>query len=131
MMRRLLVGLGLFLAIAIATPAAAQVKGWRFEITRTDDSTFVFPRLTANWVRPGQTGIAVDPRRHDALVARFRIVSVDSGRATALVTGQTTRVVVDHVAILEEPRRPWFRTVLFWGGVALGAVVGAVAGSQF
>lgn len=80
------------------------------------------------WVRPGQVGTAIDPARRDALVARFRIVTVQEGAATALVTGQTTAVSTDHVATLEEPKRSWFRNKAFWSGLFLGAVM-AITGT--
>jgi hypothetical protein len=84
--------------------AGAQSRGVRFEITQVGDSTFRFPRGTANWVKPGETGIAVDPRRHDVLVARFRVARIDSGLVTAVVTGQTTRVATEHIAVITEPQ---------------------------
>jgi hypothetical protein len=106
--------------------AGAQSRGVRFEITQVGDSTFRFPRGTANWVKPGETGIAVDPRRHDVLVARFRIARIDSGLVTAVVTGQTTRVATEHIAVMTEPQKPWYRTITFWGGTVFGIVVGAL-----
>jgi hypothetical protein len=106
--------------------AGAQSRGVRFEITQVGDSTFRFPRGTASWVKPGETGIAVDPRRHDILVARFRVVSIDSGLATAVITGQTTRVATEHIAVMSEPQKPWYRTITFWGGTVFGLVVGAL-----
>jgi hypothetical protein len=106
--------------------AGAQSRGVRFEITQVGDSTFRFPRGTATWVKPGETGIAVDPRRHDVLVARFRIARIDSGLVTAVVTGQTTRVATEHIAVMTEPQKPWYRTITFWGGTVFGIVVGAL-----
>lgn len=108
------------------TAAAAQLSGVRFEITQVSDSTFGFPRGTAGWVKAGLTGIAVDPRRRDVLVARFRVVSVDTGFVTALITGQTTRVATDHVVVLSEPPRPWWKAPTFWGGALLGLVAGII-----
>jgi hypothetical protein len=109
-----------------AGEAGAQFRGVRFEITQVSDTTFRFPRGTAGWVKPGETGIAVDPRRRDALVARFRVVKVDSGLVTALVTGMTTRVATEHIAIMSEPQKPWYRTMIFWGGTLLGFVAGVL-----
>lgn len=117
-------------AVVDAPRAEAQFRGVRFEITQVGDTTFRFPRGTATWVREGITGIVVDPRRRDVLVARIRLMAVDSGLATALVTGQTTRVSTDHVVVLSEPRRPWYRSVAFWGGTLIGLAVGAFAGSR-
>jgi hypothetical protein len=110
----------------VAGKAGAQFRGVRFEITQVADTTFRFPRGTATWVKPGETGIAVDPRRHDALVARFRVVKVDSGLVTAVITGQTTRVATEHIVILAEPQKPWYRTMTFWGGTLLGLVAGVL-----
>lgn len=121
-------GLVLFVALSPRT-AQAQLGGVRFEITHVADSTFAFPRGQAKWVRPGLSGIAVDPRRRDALVAQFRVLRVDTALVTALITGQTTRVALEHVAILEEPRAPFFRTLRFWGGALVGFALGAMAGA--
>lgn len=109
-----------------ALPAQAQFRGVRFEITQVGDTTFRFPRGTASWLRPGATGIAVDPRRRDALVARFRVVRVDSGLVTTVVTGQTTRVTTDHIAVMAEPAKPWYRGITFWAGTVFGLVIGAL-----
>lgn len=122
-------GLGLVLWLG-APPLQAQFRGVRFEITQVGDTTFRFPRGTAGWVKPGETGIAVDPRRRDVLVARFRVARVDSGLVTAVVTGQTTRVATEHIAVMTEPSRPWYKGITFWGGAALGAVAGFLLGSR-
>jgi len=116
-----------FVLVLVLPPAVqAQSKGVRFEITQVGDTTFRFPRGSAGWVKRGDTGIAVDPRRRDALVARFRVVKVDSGLVTALVTGMTTRVATEHIAVLSEPKKPWYRTITFWGGTVFGIVLGAL-----
>ena len=109
-----------------ARKATAQDRSVRFEITQVSDTTFRFPRGTASWVKPGETGIAVDPRRRDALVARFRVLKIDSGLVTALVTGMTTRVATEHIAVLTEPKKPWYRTITFWGGTVFGIVLGVL-----
>ena len=109
-----------------ARKATAQDRSVRFEITQVSDTTFRFPRGAAGWVKPGVTGKAVDPRRRDALVARFRVIQIDSGLVTALVTGQTTRVATDHIAIMSEPTKPWYRTITFWGGTLFGLVAGVL-----
>ena len=112
-----------------ADPVQAQ-HPVRFEITQVGDTTFRFPRGGAGWVKPGKTGRAVDPRRRDVLVARFRVIRIDSGLVTALVTGQTTRVATEHIAVMDEPPKPWYRTMTFWGGTIVGLVFGAlIAGS--
>ena len=112
--------------VLVGGAAEAQFRGVRFEITQVSDTTFRFPRGTAGWVKAGSTGIAVDPRRRDVLVARFRVVRVDSGLVTAVITGQTTRVATEHVAVMSEPPRPWYRGITFWGGVVFGIVIGAL-----
>ena len=115
-------------AIAAAPGAAvAQSGAYRFEITHATDSTITFSIEHETWVRNGSRGLAVDPAEHDAMVARFRVVRVDSGDATALITGQTTRVTTDHVALITRPPVPWYRKATFWIGAALGAMVGVVA----
>lgn len=107
--------------------AAAQRGAYRFEIVTATDSTIVIPTDSAKWVKRGARGIAVDPNDHDAMVARFQVVRVDSGKATAMITGQTTRVTTDHVALIERPAVPWFKQGVFWIGAALGAVIGVVS----
>jgi hypothetical protein len=116
-------GLGLVLS---ASRAEAQFRGVRFEITQVGDTTFRFPRGNAGWVKVGATGIAVDPRRRDVLVARFRVTRLDSGLVTALITGQTTRVATEHIAVLSEPPKPWYKGITFWAGAVFGVVVGAL-----
>ena len=116
---------------AAATPARAQLKGVRFEIAAVGDTTLGFRSGTERWIKRGQVGIAVDPRKRDVLVARLRVLVVDrSGYVTALVTGQTTAVTTDHVVLLQPTTPAWFRRRSFWGGLVLGAALGAVAGSQ-
>lgn len=131
MMRVLRLALAALLTL-VAIPAQAQLKGVRFEVTGVGDTTVSFRAGTERWIRPGLTGIAVDPRKRDVLVARLRILRVArTGDVTAVVTGQTTAVTSDHVVLLQEVRPPWFRRRMFWGGFALGAVVGVTAGRQF
>ena len=117
--------LGLGLVLGSGT-AQAQFRGIRFEITQVGDTTFRFPRGNAGWIKPEMTGIAVDPRRRDILVAEFRVVRVDSGLVTALITGQTTRVATEHIAVLPEPPKPWYKGITFWGGTVFGFVIGAL-----
>lgn len=123
---------GAVILLLLSSQAArAQQHLTRFFVDSVADSTFVFRTGEARWVRAGQVGIAVDPRERDALVARFRVVGVAGGRATALITGQTTFLTGDHVALMEEPRRPFWRRQLFWAGSVAGAVLGLVAGLTF
>lgn len=119
-------------ALLVASPAAAQSHLRRFLVDSVGDSTFVF-RIGPDddWVQRGSSGIAVDPGRRDALVARFRVLGVRDHVATALVTGQATFVTTDHVALLEEPRRRFFRQGVFWAGAVLGGILGAIAALSF
>lgn len=110
--------------------ASAQFRGVRFEITQVGDTTFRFPRGSAGWVVPGKTGNAVDPRRRDVLVARFRVVRIDSGLVTALITGQTTRVSTEHIAVISEPPKPWYKGITFWAGAVFGMILGFAIGSS-
>jgi hypothetical protein len=122
----------LLIAVFAAVPASflpAQVRGTRFAISQVQDTTLSFPIGTAKWVHIGLNGIAINPRDRDVLVARFRIVDIDQGVATGLITGMTTRLSTDHVVVLEEPTKRFFKTLGFWGGVVIGFVLGAVAGS--
>jgi hypothetical protein len=99
----------------------------RFLIVSVGDSTVSLLTARARWVRPGMYGIAVDPGRRDALVARLYVQSRVADTAVALVTGQTTRMSTDYVAILRQPSTPVLRQRTFWGGVAAGAAVAAAA----
>ena len=117
------------LAMPRAARAQTSERTVRLTIMEVGDSTFSFDASNLRWVKPGERGMAVDPKRRDALVARFDVLRVDHGRATALITGATTDVTTDHVVVLEVPMRPWYRSTLFWGGAMVGAVVGALLGS--
>lgn len=121
--------LAVTLAAALSLPAKAQVGGVRFEITQVGDTTIAFPRGRARWVKPGMVGIAVDPTRRDALVAQFRVVAVTSGIASAVVTGTTTRIETEHIAILQQPPRSWFRSPLFWVSLVVGFALGTMTGA--
>ena len=117
-------------ALGIARPAQAQRGAYRFEIVTATDSTITIPTDSAGWVKRGTRGIAVDPRDHDSMVARFQVVRVDSGQATALITGQTTHLTMDHVALVTRPATPWFKQRNFWVGTVLGGVLGAVIATR-
>jgi len=119
------------LLLAVARPARAQAsdRTVRLTIVEVSDSTFSFDATNLKWVKPGERGMAVDPKRRDALVARFDVLRVDHGRAIALITGATTDVTTDHVVVLEVPIRPWYRSTLFWSGAMLGTLLGALLGS--
>lgn len=124
----------LFALLPLASrPARAQdvATAVRFEIAETGDSTFSFFVGGNRWVQRGQRGMTVDPRRRDVLVARFVVLRVASGRATALVTGATSPVSDQHIALLDRPTQPWYRRSEFWWGAILGAAVGLGAGAAF
>jgi hypothetical protein len=108
--------------------ALAQETAYRFEITTVGDSTVSLSTEKHEWVREGQKGIAVDPMRHDALVARFTILHVDPvhKRALAIVTGQTTRLTTQHVALIARPGRKWYAQPTLWIGTVVGVVIGAI-----
>ncbi len=126
MIRGALLALGLATTLALPRATRAQEAAYRFEILTVGDSTFTFAVMRQSWIRRGMRGIAVDPRRRDALIARFRVLAVANGEATALVTGQTTAVGTEHMALLQRPKRSWYVQPLFWIGAVLGGVVGAV-----
>ena len=118
-----------FLALLDAPAAEAQDIAARFEITAVGDTTFRFRPGSHEWVASGQRGIAVDPRRRDVMVARFQVVAVRGGVATAVITGQTTNITTDYVALIAPPVPSWYRRPIFWIGTGLGAIIGVVAGS--
>lgn len=122
---RLVAALGFALVLAAPAEAGAQRSVARFYVDSVADSTFSF-RIGPNddWVRVGATGTAVDPARRDALVAQFRVVSLWGNRATALVTGQTTFLTMDHIAVLAPPERRFYRDRSFWSGTLLGLLIG-------
>ncbi|MBC7896385.1 MAG: hypothetical protein H7066_13300 [Cytophagaceae bacterium] len=124
--RRFLLGVAFAAAPACLVPAAlgAQQRLVRFEITAVSDTSLNFRVGTEKWVAPGLQGSAVDPRRRDQLVARYRVAFVRDGVATAMVTGQTTAVSIDHVATMPAPGRRWYRGAPFWAGLLLGGAVG-------
>ncbi len=118
--------------VGLPSQGAAQLRGVRFPVSSVGDTTLIFAQGRERWLRPGMTGIAVDPRKRDDLVARLRVLKVEAGTGvTALVTGQTTKLTVEHVVVVEEPTPRWYRRKAFWGGLLLGAALGATAGSQF
>lgn len=111
---------------AAASPAAdPQLR--RFEVVAVDDTTFTILVGAERWVRRGTTGIAVDPRRRDALIARFRVISRAGDSVTALVTGQTAPIQPTHVALIRQPVPGPLRQDAFWAGLFLGLGAGAAA----
>ena len=115
--------------VCVPARALAQETAYRFEIASVGDSTVSLSTEKHDWVHAGQKGIAVDPMRHDALVARFVILRVDVAhkRALAVVTGQTTRLTTDHVALIDRPMKKWYQQPTLWIGAIVGGVIGAVA----
>ncbi|MGQ0539952.1 MAG: hypothetical protein ACT4R6_13480 [Gemmatimonadaceae bacterium] len=105
-------------------PAHAQLRGMRFSVSAIGDSTVEFRTGATRWIRPGMLGVAVDPRRRDALVARFRVIAVQEAGATAVITGQTTALSLEHVVVLEEPGRRAYRSPPFWLGIVIGGALG-------
>ncbi len=103
-------------------------NAFRFQLRPLTDSTAAFTPAEARWVRSGLMGVAVDPAQGDALVARLRVIEVEGDEATALVTGQTTRLAQGQVLLLVAPAPRWWQAPLFWRGAAAGAgVVGLSA----
>jgi hypothetical protein len=122
---RTLLTVGL-LAVAVP-PLAAQEARVRFDVDSVGDSTFTFTVGKAHWVSRGQRGLAVDAKQSDALIARFRVLRVEHGVATAVVTGQTARVMPGEVAVLAEPKAPFYVQPFFWIALAVGGAIGFVA----
>lgn len=100
----------------------------RFAIVGVTDSTVTLLAPQERWMRPGTYGIAVDPRQRDALVGRLRVLARNGDSAVALVTGQTTRMTTDYVAIFRRPRTPTVRQRAFWGGIFAGLAAGVGVG---
>jgi hypothetical protein len=115
------------LLIAVPAIAHAQLGSARFDIDSIGDSTVTFAIGNTHWVHAGQTGLAVEPRRHDELIARLRIIRVANGSATAVITGQTSRVSEGQVALIRRPAPPFYTVGLFWIGAAVGAAITFVA----
>ena len=115
-------------AAAFAAPASAHAQqgAYRFEITAAGDSTISFHVNEAPWVRAGLAGIAVDPARHDALIARFSVLRVEGTLATAVVTGQTGKLSTSYVALLVPPSRKWYEQPAVWISAGAGIVLGMI-----
>ena len=128
MTARWLRALHVVVALAMPIGARAQDTAVRFEIITVSDSTFTFNATHVGWIAKGQNGIAVDPKRRDVLVARFRILGVRAGIAEALVLGQTQKVSTDHVALVREPTPHWYTSRSFWSGLAAGIAGGFLIG---
>ena len=118
-------------ATADKTPTVARIPrdAARFSIDSTSDTTVVFRGLEADWLRTGMRGHAVDPLQHDALIARLTIMSVDTNRVVAVITGKVSQVSTTNVVLLVRPQKSWQRDHRFWFGAIGGVVVGAIVGS--
>lgn len=99
----------------------------RFLIVAVGDSTVSVLTPRHGWMRRGLYGIAVDPGRRDVLVARLRIMTRVADTAVAVVTGQTTPMSTEYVAIFRRPSTPVLRQRSFWGGLAAGFAAGVAA----
>ena len=132
-MRQALAVVALLALCVLGRAAAAQSiqTGVRFDVAAVGDSTFTFVVGPQRWVQKGQRGLAVDPRRHDVLVARFVVTAVEGNTATGLVTGATSPVTTDHVVILTRPRIPSLRQKTFWLGAGAGGLAGLLIGLAF
>jgi hypothetical protein len=126
MTRRLLIVLTAAAIGALPHAAKAQQGAYRFEITAVGDSTISFRVGDVTWVKPGMTGIAVDPTHHDALIARISVIRVSGSLATAVVTGQTARLSTDFMALLEPPSKHWYQQPGIWIAAGAGIILGVV-----
>ena len=129
--RSLVVGAAVALGAVVGAPraAAAQQVTARFEIVEVADTTFKFSMGPQRWVAQRNRGIVVDPARRDMLVARFRIAAVQGDTVIAVVTGQTTRVTIEHFVVMNPPPPPkWYKGRGFWTGIGLGGVAGLLLG---
>jgi hypothetical protein len=133
LVRQVLAGVLLASILAVPNDLAAQETSARFEIASAGDSTFTLVVGRHPWVRPGLYGIVVDPRQRDVLIARFQIIAADSANAMGLITGMTTRVTTEHVALLDRPpppAPPWHKRRSFWLGVLFGLAAGFGVGAS-
>ena len=129
MRHRVLLLVALVVAALAPLSLRAQDESVRFDIKSVGDSTFAFDVSRAPWVTRGLKGIAVDPRRRDGLVARFEVLRIDEGVATALILGQSQKLTTEHVVLLRAPRSHWYASKRFWFGALGGAVVGFALGA--
>lgn len=112
-------------AVVAAVTRDPQLR--RFDVISVEESTFTILVGGERWIRRGVTGVAVDPRRRDALVARFRVIGRAGDSATALVTGQTTRLAPTHVALIRQPVPGPLRQDAFWAGLFFGLAAGVAS----
>lgn len=110
-----------------SSASAPDPRVRRFEVVAAEDTTITILVGSGRWVRRGTVGIAVDPRRRDALVARFRVLAREGDSATALVTAQTTPVSTSLVALMREPIPAVLQQDAFWAGLFFGVGAGIAA----
>jgi hypothetical protein len=115
---------GVVLALAGPASAKCQTGYARFDLTTVQDTTFTFSTPRKSWVAAGQHGLAVDPAHGDELIAKFRVTGVQDGTATAVITGQTARLTTGYVALLAQPKPPFYRNEWFWVGIVAGGLIG-------
>ncbi|MEP6765383.1 MAG: hypothetical protein ABJB66_13780 [Gemmatimonadaceae bacterium] len=101
----------------------------RFLIDSASDTTVVFRGSEAHWLRVGMRANVVDPAQRDALIARVTIMSVDTARVVATITGKVSQVSASHAVLIALPEKSWWRDHRFWFGAIVGAIAGAFAGS--
>ncbi len=113
-------------AIAPSQPVVANGRAtreaWRFDISSTNDSTVTVAVRDAKWLKSGMHALAVDPAKHDTLVATLTIVRADSTGFQALITGQLRPVDTSHVVVVEPKRPSLLMRRDFWKGAAGGAL---------
>jgi hypothetical protein len=107
---------------------AAQSDWNRFEILSPADTAFSIVLGTVKWVKPGMTGIVVDPRQRDARTATFVVSRIEGRNAIARVTGLTSGLTTFHMALMPAPRKSWLKQPFFWVGTVFGIAVGFLAG---
>lgn len=130
-MRFLIMPLFALLACVATTPKVdAQEMAVRFEMGTVGDTLFTFNTGRYTWISEGQQGIVVDPRRRDALIARFRVARVEGANATAVVTGLAAPLAAHHAVLINQPTRAWYLRRSFWIGTLLGAAAGYFIGSS-
>jgi hypothetical protein len=130
MLRRFLAFLVVCLAssgLCAAVVEAQDIRA-RFEIVSPSDTGFLIVLRDANWVKPGMSGIVVDPRQGDELVGSFVVRQIESRSAIVIITGMTTGIRTYHMAVMSVPRKPWYKSSLFWIGSVLGIAAGFFAG---
>jgi hypothetical protein len=120
----------LVIGLFTVTPALAQDSHTRFEIIAPTDTTFSIVLGTTRWVKVGMSGVVVDPRQRDELVARFSIKRIVDRTARATITGATRSISVNHSALLQQPKPSWFKDKFLWIGAGFGLAIGFLIGKS-